>query len=87
MIEFKGGTGASLADAVEIHGVANHFAGVDAEYRYLSDQFGERGKDWDLLGQVLLEEHGKHYDQMEIVLADGTRKTIYFDLSAFFGRF
>ncbi len=86
MIEFRGGSGDSVADAVEIHGAVNELDGVRAEYRYLAEKLGERGKDWDLVMQALLEVDGKHYDRMDVALADGTRTTVYFDISAFFGR-
>lgn len=86
-IAYEGGPGDTLEQAVIIRGAANHAQGVGAEYRYLEQTFGQRGVDWTLDRQVLLQVEGRPYDEMRIHLADGTRRVVYFDLSDFFGRF
>lgn len=86
MVTYRGGRGGSLDDAIEIQGASSTEEGVRGEYQYLSNKFGERGIDWELEEQRLrsIEDKGKHYDKMDIRLADGTRKTIYFDITDFF---
>lgn len=86
MITYGGGSGKSFDDAIKIQGAANITEGVMGEYQYLSKIFGERGIDWELEEQRLrsVEEKGKHYDKMDIRLRDGTRKTLYFDITEFF---
>jgi len=44
---------------------------------------------WKGLGtelQAALEIDGRHYDEMRLVFPDGTTKTVYFDLSAIWGK-
>jgi len=85
MVEYAGGDGSSKENAVIIKGAKSSMEGIGAEYRYLSEKFGERGKDWELILQSLIEDKGKRYDMMIVDLKDGTNTTIYFDISGFFG--
>ena len=87
MIKFSKNSGESIEDAIKILNASNESEGVTAEYQYLSERYGERGTDWKLERQSLLSEKGRSYDKMEIALSDGTKKTIYFDISDFFGKF
>jgi hypothetical protein len=59
---------------------------VKAEYRYLARKFGRLGVDWKPVGQGLLEHDHRQYDEMHIQLADGTQRTIFFDITQFFGK-
>jgi hypothetical protein len=59
---------------------------VQAEYRYLAQEFGRLGIDWELVGQGLVERGGRAYDEMHIKLADGAERTIFFDITQFFGK-
>ena len=85
-ITFEGGPGDRIERAVIIRGVPNSALGVEAEYRYLARKFGRPGIDWELVGQGLLEPGHRKYDEMHIKLADGTQRTIYFDITEFFGK-
>jgi hypothetical protein len=100
-ITFEGGPGDTIERAVIIRGAPNNalgveaeyrylawkFLGVEAEYRYLAWKFGRPGIDWELVGQGLVESAGHcKYDKMHIKLADGTQRTIYFDITEFFGK-
>jgi hypothetical protein len=78
--------GETIEKAIVIRGAANHVAGVQAEYQWLEGAFGRRGRDWKLQKQSLLESGGRRYDQMDIELADGTRRTVFFDITEFFGK-
>jgi hypothetical protein len=84
-IRFAGGSGDSQEDAIVIKNAANHQAGVDAEYLYLEEKFGERDIHWKLVMQALLKGE-KPVDWLMIELTDGTTKSIYFDVSEFFGK-
>ena len=59
---------------------------MDSEYVYLNAKYGLRGLDWELVQQALLTENGREYDQMDLKLFDGTEKTLYFDITEFFGK-
>ena len=80
-ITYTGGDGSSLEKAVVIKGGTEE-TGVHAEYEYLDKHFPgyKRG------GQSLQHVSGKAYDVLEFTTANGKPKTIYFDISDFFGK-
>ena len=84
MVAYGGGDGESFDDAIVIQGAASTNEGVASEYQYLSEKFGQRGIDWELVEQRLRTIGNKHYDKMDINLSDGTQKAIYFNITDFF---
>ncbi|MEA3212196.1 MAG: hypothetical protein QOE70_5253 [Chthoniobacter sp.] len=80
-ISFAGGDGSSLEKAVIIKGATTEETGVRAEYEYLAQHYPgyKRGS------QSLLNSKGRAFDAIEFTTADGRTKTIYFDITAFFG--
>ena len=85
-ITFSKNSGETLKDAILIRGAKTDKAGVDSEYVYLDAKYGLKGLDWELMRQTLLKESGRDYDQMDLKLSDGTEKTLYFDITEFFGK-
>lgn len=57
--------------------------GIAAEYRWLREHFSG----YIFLGQSLNMYKKKPYDILKIKTTDGVEKTIYFDISKFFGKF
>ncbi|MDO9532238.1 MAG: hypothetical protein Q7O12_08900 [Deltaproteobacteria bacterium] len=87
-IIFTGGSGDSREEAIVIKNAENHQTGVQAEYLYLQDlqeRFGEKDIHWKLFMQAKLKGE-KPVDWLVIRLIDGTTKSIYFDISEFFGK-
>ncbi len=85
-ISFSPNDGFSIDDAIVITGAKGSYDGVDGEYKYLSQRFGEKNKDWSLKMQVLLEKDGKAFDQMQIIsVREQTEFSIYFEITEFFG--
>jgi hypothetical protein len=76
------GGGTSFADAVVID-ADNESTGVDAEYAWLKSHY----PGYRLIKQSLVTHEGKPYDVMNIKTAGGEKKDVYFDISAFFGKF
>ncbi len=85
-IALSGGPGDALQTAIVIHGAPNTQAGIRTEYLCLEALFGRRGVDWQLERQALLVSGDRRYDEMRLRLADGTSKTVYFDITDFFGK-
>lgn len=85
MVTYKG-LGNSFDDPIIIEGVKNNFEGISAEYQYLNKVLGIRNKDWRLVKQSLVMKENKAFDVLEIELANGERKTYYFDITNFFGK-
>ena len=81
-ITYSGGDGSTLEKAVIIKG-ATEATGVDAEYAYLQKHFPgcKTGS------QSLQNLKGKAYDVLEYTPAGGKKQMIYFDITAFFGKF
>ena len=80
LITFDGGDGESPERAVIIKGARNGREGVTAEYVWIA----KTHPDWRLDRQSLITGT-KNYDRIEYVTPQG-RKTIYFDISDFFGK-
>jgi len=80
-ITFSGGDGSSFEKAVVILG-ATEATGVSAEYDYLRKNFPRYSP-----GKQSLVEHNKRmYDILEI--SNGSaKKSVYFDITDFFGKF
>lgn len=85
-ITLSGGPGTTVQTAIVIQGASSTMAGIRAEHLCLEALFGRKGVDWQLERQALLSSAGRHYDEMRLRLADGTFRTIYFDITDFFGK-
>jgi len=83
-VAFEGGPGDSPETAVIIRGATNGVAGVEAEYRYLREKFGQQNRDWHLTRQALMRKGDRMFDVMHLELADGSKRTLYFDITEFF---
>ena len=86
MTTYSQNEGKSTEDAIIITDVNDHFEGIDAEYRYIEENFGKRGVEWKLVQQELLNENQQVFDRIAIQLTDQTEISLYFNLTAFFGK-
>ncbi|MGE5625500.1 MAG: hypothetical protein ACM3ZT_08140 [Bacillota bacterium] len=81
-VRYAGGDGSSVAKAVVILG-ATEMTGVGAEYQWLDAHFqGWKGQD-----QSLLNQDKKVYDVMNFTMPDGSKHTVYFDITDYFGKY
>ena len=81
-VTFAGGDGSSAAEAILVKG-ATEATGVAAEYQWLRDHLpGCRPE-----RQVLLDVGGRRYDQLDVVMPNGERRSVFFDITEFFGKF
>ncbi len=85
-ITFKGGPGDTPETAVVILGASDSIDGIAAEYSYLEKKFGRQNLAWQLRRQSILNQKGKVYDRMDLDMQDGSKKTVFFDISEFFGK-
>ena len=84
---YAGGDGSSTKEAVVINATSSS-VGVDAEHKWIESKYGTRNKDWTIEIRMHGEsDNGKSYETFNIKLANGTLKTIVFDISSFYGRF
>lgn len=82
-----GGSGASDTDAVVVD-VATSVEGILAEYAYLAHLYGRPNLDWSLDKQVTNDEAERIYDVLTVhTLNNGEKHTLWFDISAFYGKY
>lgn len=80
-----GGDGSSFENAIIIK-VDKTMNGVSIEYDYVSKLYGTKNVDWKLKLQGLAHKGDKRYDVLAVVLKNGEKKSIYFDITQFFGK-
>ena len=73
--------GATLATAIALP-ARTEKEGVDAEYAYVKKNF----PGWTLGSDGLLADKGKEYDTLQLVGPNGAKKTVIFDITAWFGK-
>ena len=81
-----GGPGDTLQTAIVIKKTPRGLSAAGAEFMLLGKWYGERQKDWTLKRQAMLQVEGRTYDAYEVVLADGSLKRLFFDVSEWLSR-
>jgi len=76
------GDGSSFETAVIIR-EHTESAGVNAEYAWLRQNY----PGYKLQKQALVQNKGVPYDVLDIITGNGEQKSIYFNISGFFGKF
>jgi hypothetical protein len=77
---FAGGDGSSVEQAVVVL-AGTEDEGIDLEHHWIFDHYGRFRKIRGGLGSA----DGKHYDVITVELADHSEKTIFFDITGFYG--
>ena len=80
-VTYSDGDGSTIEKAVVIKGAKDEEAGVAAEYAWLRQKY----PGYKLSKQSLRGSGDRHYDLIEIDTREG-HKTIYFDITDFFGK-
>lgn len=90
---YAGGEGPSLEQAVVVRNVEHSAVGIRVEKQYLTERFGLSAETaaprpgWVLEEQALIEHSdGRRFDRLRIALPDGSARTVFFDVTAFFGK-
>ena len=83
---FGGGDGLSEPTAFVIT-ADNYPDGMAAQYGLLEWIFGRRGVDWDVERRGSGHRDRRAIDWFDVVMADGSRGTVHFDITAFHGKF
>ena len=86
MMQYKGGDGSSQEKAVIIVDVNNEIFGVNAEYIWLEEKYGQENVKWEMLDQTLLDEGDKQFDILRIKFSDGKIKEFWFEITGFYGK-
>lgn len=75
-----GPDGSSMENAIVINYTGDYNESIGQEYAYLNDKYGEGA--WESDAVALLEEGGKYYDMMTVIItATGGTKQYYFDIT------
>jgi hypothetical protein len=81
-----GGPGDTLQAAIVIKKTPRGLSAAGAEYMLLRKWFGERGANWTMKRQEMLQVEGRTYDTYEVVLTDGSEKRLFFDVTEWLSR-
>ncbi len=82
-VTYLGGDGSSIEQAIIIKGAPNEHVGVSSEYKWLHGRYPLFKKK----AQSLLPRSDRYYDKLEIILGTGEVKSIFFDITEYFGKF
>jgi hypothetical protein len=74
--------GLSIEDAIVLSGVSGELDGVAAEHGYTDTRY----HGWIWRTQALLQSGGRIYDVIDIAGPGGEAKSIYFDMTDWFGK-
>lgn len=81
-LSYSGGDGSSRAQAVIILGARDTEAGIGAENAWIRQRYPGARK----TKQTLETVGRRHYDVIRFTLSDGQTKSIYCDITDFFGK-
>lgn len=81
-IQFLGGDGSAVDQAILIYGARGEADGVKSEYDWLATH----RPGWRAVGQALLTKGNRQYDVLHTV-GGGQSVDVYFDISEYFGKF
>ena len=82
MMQYRGDDGSTKEKAIVILDAENEFEGVDAEYVYLENKYAEV----EVESQTYIGDEDRSYDVLDIKLANGSKKEIWFDITGFYGK-
>jgi hypothetical protein len=81
-----GGPGDTLQTAIVLRKTPRGLSAAGAEHVLLGKWFGERNTDWTMKRQVMVQADGRTYDTYVVVLADGSERQLYFDVTEWLSR-
>jgi hypothetical protein len=81
-----GGPGHTLQTAIVIKKTPRGLSAAGAEMMLLQKWFGERGRDWTMKRQEMVQADSRTYDTYEVVLIDGSERRLYFDVTDWLAR-
>ncbi|MEI8350611.1 MAG: hypothetical protein WCI77_10730 [Candidatus Omnitrophota bacterium] len=74
--------GNSIEKAIVIKYIGEYNKSINQEYQHIAAKFGTRGKDYEIMGQKLLQYNNKFYDEITVkLLTSRQERKLYFDIS------
>lgn len=77
-----GGLGDSLRAAVVLKRTPRGMSAIEAEFLYVAQRFGAQRTGWRIEGRHLHRLEGRSFDELRIVLPDGSRRVLFFEVTA-----
>ena len=74
--------GTTMETAIVLEGATNTFNGIAAEHAYTRKHY----RSWRWRSQALMSNEGRHYDVIDMIGPKGETKTLYFDITDWFGK-
>jgi hypothetical protein len=86
MMTYKGGNGLDSKEAIIIAGAKDELEGIDGEYIWLEEKYGEQDFSWELIDQQSIDEGDKKYNILKIKFLNGEEREFWFDITDFYGK-
>ncbi len=83
---FSANSGKTLEDAIEIINAEDTNTGVYAEHQYIQIKLKNLGLAGEFVEQRLINQQGKHYDQLIYKIGEQKKFSLFFDISSFYGK-
>jgi len=83
---FEGGDGSSRENAVVVRGAVWEMEGIAATFAWMEWHFGRKDQDWTLVTHSTGGDEHRKIDTFVVTLADGSRRTVFFDVSESYGK-
>ena len=81
-----GGPGDTPQTAIVIKKTPRGLSAAGAETTLLRKWFGVRGENWTMKRQAMVQVGDRTYDTYEVVLTNGSERTLYFDVTEWLSR-
>ena len=85
-LRYEGGNGATIDTAIIILGARAETEVIHAELHRLRDWYGKLGEDWYKVNQEHTQFRDREIDVIDIVFKNGQKRTLYFDVTEWWGR-
>jgi hypothetical protein len=83
---FEGGDGSSWDQAVVVRGAVWEMEGIAATFDWMEWHLGHKDQDWTLVTHSSGGDGRRKIDTFHVRLTDGSRRTVFFDVTESFGK-
>lgn len=85
-MSYEGGDGSTPDDAIIVRGAGSDLEGVAATFGWMHEHLGAKDEGWRLLTHSTGSHGERQIDTFDVVVREGGRRRIYFDVSESFGK-
>lgn len=83
---YEGGDGSTVESAVIVRGARSDLEGTAATFLWMRQNVGTKDDAWRLVTHATRREGLREIDTFDVILRDGTQRSIHFDVTESFGK-